>query len=138
MTRKITHLVVHCTATPANATVDSIQRYWRDSLKWKSPGYHKIIDANGQILTLADDGQVCNGVAGHNGTSLHVSYIGGIKMPSGSLLDTRTFAQKSSLITVLAEWKALYPHAKICGHRDFPGVKKACPSFDAVAEYARL
>lgn len=136
--RNITHLVVHCTATPQNSTVASIQRHWRERLKWRSPGYHVIIEANGNIVRLADDSVVCNGVAGHNSTSLHVSYIGGIRVPSGIPHDTRTDAQKAALLRVLHEWKQKYPRAVIQGHRDFAGVKKACPSFDAKKEYANL
>ena len=75
--RTITHLVVHCTATPKNTTIASIRRYWKEALGWKSVGYHKIIEANGNIVTLATDDKVTNGVQGRNATSLHVSYIGG-------------------------------------------------------------
>jgi N-acetylmuramoyl-L-alanine amidase len=127
--RRITHLVVHCTATPLNTTVASIQRHWREVLKWKSSGYHILIDQHGVAHRLAPDTAICNGVAGHNATSLHVSYIGGANN------DNRTFGQKSTLINVLQEWRKLYPNAKICGHRDFAGVKKACPQFDAIKEY---
>lgn len=127
--RTITHLVVHCTATAPTASVESIQRYWRTKLGWKSPGYHIIIDHRGVAHRLAPDTAVCNGVSGHNATSLHVSYIG------GAAKDNRTFGQKSTLINVLQEWRKLYPNAKICGHRDFAGVKKACPQFDAIKEF---
>ena len=136
--RTITHLVVHCTATPQNATVASIQKYWRERLKWRSPGYHAIIEPNGNVVRLADDSVVCNGVAGHNSTSLHVSYIGGIRMPSGIPHDTRTDAQKAALERVLREWRQKYPRAVIQGHRDFPNVRKDCPSFDARSEYRNL
>ena len=127
--RNITHLVVHCTATPHNTTIASIQRHWREVLKWKSPGYHIIVDAAGVAHRIAPDSQVCNGVAGHNATALHVSYIGGRDC------DDRTMAQKSTLINVLKEWRKLYPNAKIQGHRDFPRVTKACPQFNAIQEY---
>ena len=30
--RTITHLVVHCTATPKNTTIASIRRYWKEAL----------------------------------------------------------------------------------------------------------
>ena len=46
--------------------------------------------------------------------------------------------QKAALIDVLCNWKGQHPGAIIQGHRDFPGVAKACPSFDARAEYAGL
>lgn len=100
-------------------------------------GYHVIIEANGNIVRLAPDTAVCNGVGGHNANSLHVSYIGGIDA-RGVPKDTRTEAQKASLLKVLTEWKQKYPRAVIQGHKDFPNVRKACPSFDAKKEYVSL
>jgi len=60
--RTITHIVVHCSATGQDAKVEAIQRYWKEKLGWKSPGYHYIIEADGketQLLTIA---QPSNGV----------------------------------------------------------------------------
>lgn len=138
--RNIKYLVVHCTATPQATTVESIQRYWRERLGWLASGYHKIIKANGEVITLAQDDAVCNGVAGFNSVSLHVSYIGGIDS-RGNPLDNRTQGQKDALSQVLHAWRAKYPDAKIQGHRDFlkRGVNwKECPSFDAKTEYAHI
>ena len=134
--RNIKYIVVHCTATPQTTTIQSIQNYWRNNLKWKSPGYHQIIEANGKINRLASDETVCNGVAGLNSVSLHVSYIGGVNGPKA--IDNRTEAQKSALVQVLTQWKRLYPDAIIQGHRDFKGVAKSCPSFDAKTEYKNI
>jgi len=138
--RTIKYLVVHCTATPQATTVESIQRYWRERLGWKASGYHKIIKANGEVITLAQDDAVCNGVAGFNSVSLHVSYIGGIDS-RGNPLDNRTQGQKDALSQVIHAWRAKYPNAQIQGHRDFlkRGVNwKECPSFDAKAEYSHI
>jgi N-acetylmuramoyl-L-alanine amidase len=134
--RDIKHIVIHCTATSQGATVASIQRHWREFMKWKSPGYHKIVTADGTVITLAKDEAICNGVAGHNKTSLHISYIGGVI--GNKPFDNRTLEQQASLLRELRAWKAKYPNAVIQGHRDFPGVTKACPSFDAKEEYAHL
>lgn len=127
--RNITHIVIHCTGTAKTATVSAIQNYWRNTLKWKSPGYHKIIDIFGTVHTLAPDNKLCNGVSGHNSTALHVSYIGGIDK-TGKTLDTRTPEQKKALAEVVTAWKLLYPSATVLGHRDFPRVAKDCPSFN--------
>jgi N-acetylmuramoyl-L-alanine amidase len=132
MPRQITHLVIHCTATPQTTTVASIQRYWRDNLKWKSPGYHRIIQPNGVAIKLAEDATVCNGVAGHNKTSIHISYIGGVDKDNKPL-DNRTPQQVYSMVALIKQYKEWYPGLVICGHRDFAGVKKACPSFDVAA-----
>lgn len=135
--RIIKHLVVHCSATSQTATVDAIKRYWKEKLGWVNYGYHVIITASGEIVRLAKDEAICNGVAGHNSTSLHVCYIGGIDA-NGKSKDSRTFAQKSSLYTVLTEWRKKYPNATILGHRDFKGVAKDCPCFDAKKEYENI
>jgi N-acetylmuramoyl-L-alanine amidase len=132
--RNITHIVVHCTATPQTTTVQSIQRYWRDNLKWRSPGYHFLIEANGTVHNLQPINLPSNGVAGHNANSIHVSYIGGVN--GQRAVDNRTEAQKNALLTILRDLKKQFPRAIIQGHRDFPRVAKACPSFDAKKEYA--
>jgi N-acetylmuramoyl-L-alanine amidase len=131
--RKITHIVLHCTATAQTATVKSIQNYWRNELGWKSPGYHHIIQADGNVADLLPIEQVSNGVAGHNANSIHISYIGGIDL-KGRAVDNRTDAQKAAQIQLLRKYHAMFPDAVICGHRDFltPGTSKwkECPSFD--------
>lgn len=130
--RKIEYIAVHCTATPQHAKVESIQNYWKNNLKWKSPGYHKLIAADGTVHTLALDDKICNGVAGYNNVSLHVSYIGGVDA-KGNAKDNRTPQQKAAMEKIVREWKRLYPKAVVQGHTDFPDVAKACPSFDAKA-----
>ena len=134
--RRIDWLVVHCTATPQTTTVASIQRYWRENLKWKSPGYHFLIEANGTVHNLQPINLPSNGVAGHNANSIHISYIGGVN--GQRAVDNRTDAQKCEILRLLTELKKQFPTAKIQGHRDFPRVAKACPSFDAKTEYSAL
>lgn len=127
---------MHCTASPQTATVAAIQRYWRDSLGWKSPGYHLLIEPNGTIHRLLDFNGIANGVRGFNKESIHISYIGGVDKNSRPV-DNRTAVQKEAIlkcIKEIIEWsdnKCLI----IQGHRDFPNAKKACPCFDAKAEY---
>ena len=127
--REIKFIVIHCTGTPQSAKVESIQRYWREVLGWRSPGYHRIVTPSGFAPMLAADNQVCNGVAGYNRESLYVSYIGGVDA-QGKPLDNRTPEQRAELEKIVREWAAKYPTAKIMGHRDFPRVAKACPSFN--------
>ncbi len=122
--RRIDNIVIHCTATPLTTKVESIQAYWQNVLGWSNPGYHIIIRADGTHQRLAPDSSICNGVRGHNAHSLHISYIG------GRMSDDRTEEQKIAMIILLRQLKQLYPAAQIKGHRDFPGVSKACPNFD--------
>jgi hypothetical protein len=144
--RRIDFIVVHCTATKPSTAIENIIAYWRKTLGWKSPGYHRIIDAWGKVTQLANEEQVTNGVGGHNAHSLHISYIGGVD-DKGKAKDTRSPQQKAALIAELQAWRAKYPEAIIQGHRDFSEDKngngiidpweriKECPSFDAKAEY---
>jgi N-acetylmuramoyl-L-alanine amidase len=135
--RNINYLVVHCTATQPDVKIESIKRYWKENLKWKSPGYHYMIKADGEIVNTLPIDKISNGVAGWNSQIINISYIGGIDK-SGNPKDTRTAEQKASLLKLLKELKSKFPKAKIQGHRDFPNVHKACPSFDAKKEYSGL
>lgn len=135
--RTINYIVIHCTATQPDVKIESIKRYWKENLKWKNPGYHYMIKADGKIVNTLPIDQVSNGVAGWNSQIINISYIGGIDK-SGNPKDTRTEEQKKSIVRLLRELKSKFPKAKIQGHRDFPNVYKACPSFDAKKEYAGL
>lgn len=136
MKRHIKYIALHCTATQPTASVAAIQRYWRDSLGWKAPGYHLLIEPNGTIHRLLDFNGIANGVRGFNKETIHISYIGGVDK-QGKPLDNRTAVQKEAILKCIKEvieWsdnKCLI----IQGHRDFPNAKKACPCFDAKAEY---
>jgi N-acetylmuramoyl-L-alanine amidase len=85
---------------------------------------------------LSEYAKPTNGVAGYNANSIHISYIGGVN--GKKAVDNRTPEQKATMLDLLTELKRLFPNAKILGHRDLPNVKKACPSFDAIAEYKNL
>ncbi|MDL1913045.1 MAG: N-acetylmuramoyl-L-alanine amidase [Bergeyella sp.] len=135
--RPIRYIAVHCTATSPEVPVSAIQQYWKRELGWKYPGYHYLIKADGKIVNLLPLSQPANGVKGHNATSVNISYIGGIDL-LGNPKDTRTDAQKRSLLQLIKSLKKRYPAARIQGHRDFTGVKKACPSFDAKEEYKNI
>jgi len=135
--RKVKNIVIHCTATPQSAKPQSIINYWKNNLGWKSPGYHRLIEADGTINELSSFENPTNGVAGHNSDSIHISYIGGVDVKNNPV-DNRTAEQKCAILHCISEARKLYPNAKILGHRDFPKVAKACPSFDAVNEYKNL
>lgn len=135
--RNIKYIALHCTATAQTATIDSIQKYWREHLKWAMPGYHFIIKADGVLVSLLTTDKVSNGVKGFNHETINISYIGGVDA-NNKPKDTRTEKQKNTILKLLKELKLKHPTAIIQGHRDFPNVKKACPSFDAKKEYATL
>jgi len=129
--RNITHLFVHCSATQPEATVSSIQNYWKTHLGWKSPGYHIILPPK-ELVILADLNTVCNGVKGYNSNAVHISYIGGIDKV-GKTKDTRTKIQARLIEIFMEETKKRFPKIKILGHNEV--CNKACPSFSVKKEY---
>lgn len=139
--REIKYIVIHCTATHPQARVDSITTYWRDHLGWSNPGYWVLVDSEGVAHELCPMEQVTNGVRGINSESIHVAYIGGIDTSTNDPKDTRTYAQKATLVEIITQLRGLFPSADIVGHRDVvqPGnTPKACPSFDAKTEYSNI
>ena len=128
--RTINYIVVHCTATPPTATVEAIKKYWKEVKGWgDTPGYHYLIHRDGEIEQLLDESKMSYGAYGHNQECIHVSYMGGIDQ-NGKPIDNRSARQIHSMFDKLVELSEKYPQAKILGHRDFPNVAKACPSFD--------
>lgn len=136
--RQITHLFVHCTAGNQNATPKELLNFFYNTKKWSRPGYHYVVSKDGTVTQLWPEEKYSNGVVGKNMNSINVAWIGGIDKQHPNGIDNRTAAQKASLKKVMQELKHKYPQAKIMGHRDVPGVHKACPCFDAMVEYSML
>lgn len=141
--RVIKEIIVHCTATPEGRdfTVEQI-RQCHLQRGFSDIGYHYVIYRDGSIHVGRSENKVGAHCANHNTISIGVCYVGGCdatkRLPDGQFApkDTRTAAQKATLIKLLKELKKKYPGAKIHSHRDFAA--KACPSFDATKEYANL
>lgn len=125
--RHIEYIVVHCTATDPSAKVSSILNYWKNTMKWMKPGYHILIKDDGSFSILSDIIDPTNGVYGYNYNSIHISYIGGVDK-NNKPYDTRTEEQKNSLRYIVKNIHKKYG-GEIKGHKDFYGVRKACPSF---------
>jgi N-acetylmuramoyl-L-alanine amidase len=82
--------------------------------------------------TLRDD-QLGAHTGKHNTGNLGISYVGGTECMNagGKPKDTRTAAQKAGLERQIRAWLKAHPTIKrIRGHRQWPAVSKACPSFD--------
>jgi N-acetylmuramoyl-L-alanine amidase len=139
--REIKYIAIHCTATSQNTKVSSIKRYWRQSLGWKSAGYHHIVKPDGSAIELTPINEISNGVRGYNSNSINISYIGGID-ENGKAFDNRTKEQKETLLILVKRYKEMFPDAIVQGHRDFlkrgTSKWKECPSFDAKNEYKNI
>lgn len=142
------YLVLHCTATPEDREVSSKEiRHWHtDPVKkggrgWKQVGYTDLFHLDGTVERLVknnedaevDPWEVTNGAAGYNSVSRHVVYAGGLAKDGKTAKDTRTAAQLKAMTAYVRDFHERFPQIKIVGHRDLPGVNKACPSFDVKA-----
>lgn len=142
--RIIKYIAVHCTAGSQKATVNDLLAEFKTK-RWKAPGYHYVITADGKIHQLLDTEKVSNGVKGFNSVTVNIAYTGGMDG-----VDNRTDEQKKSLVALLKLLRKRYPNAVIQGHRDFsPDLNrngkieksewiKICPCFDAKTEYTYI
>lgn len=125
-------LTIHCAATPEGRHVDAATISAWDKAKFGQTSYHHVIELDGKrVQTLKDDQKGAH-VGGANTGNIGVCYVGGCDKAMNPK-DTRTPAQKASMKAIIEEYQARYPGIIIRGHRDWPGVKKACPSFDVAA-----
>lgn len=135
--RQIDLIVIHCSATRCNKPfpVTALIRCHAD--RFGFTGYHYYITRDGTVIQTRHLQLVGAHARGYNQHSIGVCYEGGLDT-NGLPADTRTRRQKRALLTLLKQLKADHPQARILGHRDLPDVHKACPCFDATAEYKDL
>lgn len=134
--RHINLIIVHCSATPAGRDVMAADiRRWHKKRGFSDIGYHYVIRLDGTVETGRDISRPGAHCLGHNRDSVGVCYVGGCDSDMRPA-DTRTPAQRRALYNVLCGLKRRFPEARIVSHRDFAA--KACPSFDATAEYAHI
>lgn len=135
--RRIEWIIVHCSATRCNRpfTVDALIRC--HAARFGFTGYHYYITRDGTVTQTRHEQLVGAHAQGYNAHSLGVCYEGGYD-EQGRTADTRTEAQRQALLSLLQRLKRQHPEAQIVGHRDLPGVRKACPCFDATEEYREV
>ena len=141
--RRIDEIIIHCSATEAGRdfTAADIDRGHKQR-GFKCIGYHYVVRLDGTIEKGRPVSEIGAHCKGHNAHSIGICYVGGLRSSSGSNgsrlipADTRTDAQKLSLLSLLSILKQRYPTATIHGHNEY--APKACPCFDAAAEYSKL
>lgn len=135
--RTIDKVIVHCSATPEGRDIDAaaIRRWHVEGNGWRDIGYHYVIKLDGTIELGRDLDDIGSHCKGQNLGSIGVCYIGGVDEDDNPK-DTRTTEQVESLYLLMAVLVRMFPGVSIYGHRDF--ANKACPSFDARAEYKEL
>ena len=126
----VKYIAVHCAATPPNqdlgvTDIDRMHRL-RGFIK---VGYHFVIKRDGTVQKGRELSEVGAHVEGFNSQSVGVCLIGGVDAklkPEANF----TEAQFKALSELVLQLTAKFPDAAVQGHRDFPQVAKACPSFD--------
>jgi len=125
------YIAVHCSATRPSMNVDAsvIRRWHVEQNGWADIGYHYVILRNGVIQAGRHMDVIGAHVEGFNSRALGICLAGGIN-DAGNAEDNFMPVQKEVLLELLRVCKRYAPNAVIRGHRDFPAVKKDCPSFD--------
>jgi len=151
--RKATDFIaVHCTASPPSVDMDADDiRAIHTAPKgtpfdiapgivfhgrgWSDIGYHFVIRRQGHSEMGRPVMEIGAHVRGFNSRSVAVVLVGGVNAANVPT-DNFTPAQWDVLTLLLRGLVATFPGAVVQGHRDFPNVHKACPSFDAIGWWA--
>lgn len=136
--REINKLIIHCSATPEckDIKTETIRSWHINGNHWKDIGYHYVIELDGSVHKGREESVIGAHCSGQNIDSIGICYVGGVAKDCKTPKDTRTEAQKQSLVKLLKELKQKYPKATIHGHSEY--ANKACPCFDAKTEYEYL
>ena len=139
--RTIELLVVHCSATwpSINYTYERLLRDHKARGFGNYPGYHIYIRRDGTLYYCRPVSIAGCHVANFNQHSIGICYEGGCSDSAGHKPeDNRTAEQLVVMHEVLSLLVEEYPEAKLVGHRDLNGGKKACPCFDVKSYYGYL
>lgn len=128
-------LTIHCAATPEGRDNKAVEISQWDIQRFGQVSYHYVVELDGTaVRTLADEKRGAH-VGGNNTGNIGICYVGGMSKDMKTAKDTRTPAQKATLRRLIGEYRVKYPGIQVLGHRDWPNVKKACPSFDVKKEF---
>ncbi len=144
----VRYIVLHCSATRSNTTYTAWQLDQDHRQRgFRCAGYHFYVRRSGEIVALRELNQVGAHTLGYNRCSVGICYEGGLA-PDGRPADTRTEEQRRALRYLVHILREQFAGAEVVGHRDLSPDRngdgridpsewlKACPSFDARAEYA--
>lgn len=127
---KIDYIVIHCSATNPLHDIGVVEiDSWHRKRGFKKVGYHYVIRRSGAIDTGRKESEPGAHVQGYNSRSIGICVVGGVNSANEPEANY-TPAQYDSLSRLVEQLTFRYPDAEVLGHRDFPGVNKACPCFD--------
>ena len=132
--RKITEIILHCSAT-AEGLDFSVRdiRAWHKAQGWADVGYHYVVRLDGTVQEGRPLDQAGAHCKGHNAASIGICYIGGLAADGRTPKDTRTTAQRAALRALVTRLQRQYPAATVHGHNEFAA--KACPCFNVREEF---
>lgn len=137
--QRVDYIVVHCSATKPTADIGAKDiDAWHRERGFLKIGYHWVIRRDGTLEVGRHDTQPGAHAAGYNQISLGICLAGGVAADGRTPEDNYTPAQMAVLAEVVSKLKRNYPKAEVLGHRDLPGVRKACPSFDVREWFAGI
>lgn len=124
----IDEIIIHCSATKEGVDIKaSTIDKWHRQNGWRCIGYNYVIDLDGTEEKGRSEEDIGAHTVGHNIHSIGICYIGGLDK-DGKPKDTRTEAQKASMLRLVKELLIRYPKARLSGHNQW--ARKACPCFD--------
>jgi N-acetylmuramoyl-L-alanine amidase len=134
--RKLTRIILHCTATPdgRHVDVDTI-RSWHKKRGWSDVGYHYVIYLDVSVHAGRDVAKVGAHVAGHNADTIGVVYVGGTDA-GGKAKDTMNAAQETAFVNLVKHLRNQYGPLTLHGHNEYAA--KACPSFNVKQKFGWL
>lgn len=134
--KAVEFLIVHCADTFESMDIGVLDiRDWHLERGWADVGYHYVIRRSGVVEKGRPEDRPGAHVRGANHISIGICLVGG-KADGGGPEDNFTKDQYRALRGLLEELKRRYPEARVLGHRDVPGVRKECPSFDVESWWA--
>lgn len=138
--RDIRRIIVHCADTPPSLDIGAAEiDRWHRERGWAGIGYHGVIRRDGRYEPGRDLERAGAHAYGHNADSLAVCLVGG-QGEDGGPENNFTAAQMQTLEALVTAGRRQFnvPDEGIMGHRDLPGVTKACPCFDVPVWWASL
>jgi N-acetylmuramoyl-L-alanine amidase len=134
------YIAIHCSATRPSQDIGVADiRRWHLAQGWVDVGYHFVIRRDGTLETGRPAHVYGAHVAGFNDKSIGICLVGGVSENNINVPEENfTIAQFATLEWLVWGLNFRYPDATCQGHRDFPGVNKACPSFDVRPWWSRL
>ena len=134
--RKLTRIILHCTATPEGRHVDvATIREWHRKRGWSDVGYHFVIYLDGSVHNGRPVEKVGAHVSGHNADTIGVVYVGGTDA-AGKAKDTMNDAQQTAFVNLIKALRDQYGPLTLHGHNEYAA--KACPSFNVKQKFQWL